>query len=75
MNLFATVSRRIVDYRICPVVALYEDSKKDDPVLNKYNLTLTMKQKDEKLRKEYEAFINMHDADGIFTASVRSTEL
>lgn len=54
---------------------MYEDSKKEDPVLGKYNFILAMKQRDQKLKEEYEAFINMHNADGIDTASGRSREL
>jgi hypothetical protein len=64
-----------VDFIKCPVVVMYEDSKKDDPVLGKHNFILAMKQRDEKLREEYEAFIHMHNADGINTASSRSREL
>lgn len=70
MSLFVTVDRRIVDYKKCPVVAVYEDS-----ILGKYNLELAVKQRDEKLREEYEAFIDMYNADGIYTASSRSREL
>ena len=59
-----------MDYKKYQVVAMYEDS-----ILGKYNLELAMKQRDDKLREEYEAFINMHNADGIDTASSRSREL
>lgn len=64
-----------MDFIKCPVVTMYEDSKKEDPVLGRYNFILAMKQRDQKLKEEYEAFINMHNADGIDTASSRSREL
>ncbi len=49
----------------CPLIVAYEDSVVKDPVLGKYNFALTVKQKEEKIKEEYEAFINMHIADGI----------
>jgi hypothetical protein len=47
----------------CPVVAMYEDSE-NDPVLGKCNVRLALIQREEKAKEEYEAFINMHSADG-----------
>lgn len=56
------------------LTSAYEDSE-EDPVLGRYDLVLTMKQRDQKTKEEYEAFNNMHDADGINTASIRGREL
>lgn len=56
------------------LTSVYEDIK-EDPILGKHDLVLAMKQRDQKTKEEYEAFNNMHDADGINTASVRSREL
>lgn len=52
----------------------YEDLE-EDPVLGKHDLVLAINQRDQKIKEEYEAFNNMHDADGINTSSVRSREL
>jgi hypothetical protein len=58
----------------CPVVAMYEDSE-NDPVVGKCNVRLALIQRDEKIKEEYEAFNDMHNADGTNTASKRSRSL
>ncbi len=52
----------------CPVVAMYEDSE-NDPVVGKCNVRLALIQREEKAKEEYEAFINMHNADGTDTVT------
>jgi len=52
----------------CPVVVMYEDSE-NDPVVGKCNVRLALIQREEKAKEEYEAFFNMHSADGTDTTA------
>ncbi len=54
---------------------MYEDSVVNDPILGKYNLALAVKQREEKIKEEYEAFIDMHIADGVSVSSSRNRDL
>lgn len=47
----------------------------EDSDLISHDFALAIKQRDEKIKEEYEAFSDMYDADGVFTVSIRSTEL
>jgi hypothetical protein len=75
MNLIVIVNRRIVKNNKCPVIRMYEDSVVNDPILGKYNLALAVKQREEKIKEEYEAFIDMHIADGVSVSSSRNRDL
>lgn len=73
--LLSTVTLPII---ACPAVLEYERSQNNgltnkeveegyfiDPVLGKCNVKKAMQQRAEAIRREYEAFDNMHRADGI----------
>ena len=46
-----------------------------DPDSVFHDFIKAIKERDEKIKEEYEAFSIMHDTDGVFTVSIRSTEL
>jgi hypothetical protein len=58
----------------CPVVAMYEDSE-NNSILGKLDARLILIQKEEKAKEEYEAFFNMHSADGTNTITSNGRKL
>ena len=66
---------RILKYTQSDIAFKDPDSFLQDTVLGVHDFILAMKQRDEKIKEEYEAFNDMHNADCTNTASKRSRSL
>jgi len=66
---------RILKYIQTDIAFKDPDTFLQDTVLDTHDFILAMKQRDEKIKEEYEAFNDMHNADGVNTASKHGRSL